>query len=62
MFIEMIPIKETRDYVEHVLSNYWIYRMRDKKQTQTLDILAQGQWPSYLEAREIEEYEIALKP
>lgn len=62
MFIEMIPIKETRDYVEHVLSNYWIYRLRDKKQTQTLDILAQGQWPSYLEAREIEEYEIALQP
>ena len=62
MFIEMIPIKETRDYVEHVLSNYWIYRMREGQATKTLDILAQGQWPTYLEMKELEEYEIAFKP
>lgn len=62
MFIEMIPVKETRDYVEHVLSNYWIYRMREGKQTNTLDVLAQGQWPTYLELQKLEEYEVALSP
>lgn len=60
MFIEMIPVKETRDYVEHVLSNYWIYRLRENQDTQTLDILAQGQWPSYLELQKLEEYDIAV--
>lgn len=59
LFIELIPVAETRGYVEHVLSNYWIYRLRDKKQTESLDVLAQGQWPSYLELRRMEEYEIA---
>ena len=53
---------ETRAYVEHVLSNYWIYRLRDKKQTESLDVLAQGQWPSYLELRAMEEYKIAYQP
>ncbi len=61
-FIEMIPVAETRAYVEHVLSNYWIYRLRDKKQTESLDVLAQGQWPSYLELRAMEEYKIAYQP
>ncbi|MFP4313440.1 MAG: lytic transglycosylase domain-containing protein [Alphaproteobacteria bacterium] len=60
MFIEMIPVKETRDYVEHVLSNFWIYRLRDDKETHTLDILAQGQWPSYLELQKFEEYDVAI--
>lgn len=59
LFIEMIPVAETRGYVEHVLSNYWIYRLRDSKRTESLDVLAQGQWPSYLELRASEEYKIA---
>jgi hypothetical protein len=59
LFIEMIPVAETRGYVEHVLSNYWIYRLRDNKRTESLDVLAQGQWPSYLELRSTEEYKIA---
>ena len=59
LFIEMIPVAETRGYVEHVLSNYWIYRLRDNKRTESLDVLAQGQWPSYLELRATEEYKIA---
>lgn len=59
LFIEMIPVGETRGYVEHVLSNYWIYRLRDNKRTESLDVLAQGQWPSYLELRATEEYKIA---
>lgn len=61
IFVEMIPVKETRDYVEHVLSNYWIYRLRDDKNTNTLDILAQGKWPSYLELQKVREYDIAIR-
>ena len=25
-YVENIPYQETRDYVKHVLQNYWIYR------------------------------------
>lgn len=42
LFIEMIPYKETRAYVERVLSNYWIYQMRLGEDTPTLDAIASG--------------------
>ncbi|MFK7840023.1 MAG: lytic transglycosylase domain-containing protein [Bdellovibrionales bacterium] len=42
LFIELIPSGETRSYVEHVLSNYWIYRMRAKEPTPTLDSVVAG--------------------
>lgn len=42
LFIEMLPYKETRAYVERVLSNYWIYQMRLNHPTPTLDLIAAG--------------------
>ena len=42
MFIELMPSAETRAYVERVLSNYWIYRLREDLPTPTLDALAAG--------------------
>ncbi len=42
MFIELIPSAQTRAYVERVLSNYWIYRLRESAPTPTLDALASG--------------------
>lgn len=42
MFVELIPSAETRAYVERVLSNYWIYRLREELPTPTLDALAAG--------------------
>jgi len=42
LFIELMPSGETRSYVEHVLSNYWIYRMREKQPTPTLDAVVAG--------------------
>lgn len=60
LFIEMLPVSETRSYVERVLSSYWIYRLRDGKQTATLDLLAQGQWPTYQDMKNAEEFQIAL--
>lgn len=47
LFIEMVPIAETRAYVERVLSSYWIYQMREGLETVTLDAVVQGQWPEY---------------
>jgi soluble lytic murein transglycosylase-like protein len=48
LFIEAIPARETRQFTEHVLSNYWIYRHRMGKDTPTLRALASGQWPIFM--------------
>jgi soluble lytic murein transglycosylase len=48
LFIESIPLAETRNYVEHVLSNYWIYRLREDLPTPTLDAVASGKQPRYV--------------
>lgn len=47
LFIETIPYAETRAFVERVLSNYWIYRMRLQQETPSLDAVVQGQWARY---------------
>jgi soluble lytic murein transglycosylase len=48
MFIESIPSRESRGYVERVLSNLWIYRMRLGQPTPSLDAVAAGDWPTYM--------------
>jgi soluble lytic murein transglycosylase len=47
LYIESIPLPETRDYVEHVLRNYWLYQLRGGKALPTLTALAEGRWPSF---------------
>lgn len=47
MFIESIPFAETRLYVERVLTNIWMYRIRLDQPAPSLDRLAAGQWPDY---------------
>lgn len=42
LFIELMPSSETRAYVERVLSNYWIYRLRNRQDTPTLDAVVAG--------------------
>jgi soluble lytic murein transglycosylase len=46
-FIELIPSSETRAYVERVLANFWIYRLKDGQPTPTLDSLATGKIAKY---------------
>jgi soluble lytic murein transglycosylase len=46
-FIESIPVRETRNFIEHVLSNLWIYRNRLGQKTPSLDAVAAGEWPQY---------------
>jgi len=48
LFIESIPARETRNYIEHVVSNLWIYRMRMNQAARSLDTIAMGAWPMYI--------------
>ena len=47
LFIESIPARETRDYVEKVLTNYWIYRDRLGQPRPSLRDVVAGNWPVY---------------
>lgn len=46
-FIESLPSKETRAFVERVLTNLWIYRNRFGQPSPSLDAIAAGDWPQY---------------
>jgi soluble lytic murein transglycosylase-like protein len=54
LFIEAIPIDETRAYIPRVLAYTWIYAARMHLPTPSLDELAAGGWPRYhpLETRQ----------
>lgn len=47
LFIESIPFRETRGYVEIVLRNYWMYELRDGRKSQSMDAMARGLWPKF---------------
>lgn len=46
-FIESIPSRETRLFIERVMANLWMYRSRFGQEAPSLDLLAAGQWPTY---------------
>jgi soluble lytic murein transglycosylase-like protein len=48
LFIESIPMAETRSFVEHVMANYWIYRARLDQEAPSLDAVAEGRWAEYV--------------
>lgn len=45
LFIEVIPSRETRIYIERVMANYWMYEARFGRKHKSLDALLKGQWP-----------------
>lgn len=47
IFIESLPSRETRLFIERVLTNLWIYRKRLGQPAPSLQSLAAGEWPSY---------------
>ena len=47
LFIESIPFTETRKYVKHVMSNWWMYQDRYNSKDQGLGMLAQNSWPIF---------------
>lgn len=48
LFIETIPVAETRAFVERVMTNYWLYQNRFGRPTPSLDAVAEGKWPIYI--------------
>jgi soluble lytic murein transglycosylase len=48
MFIESIPARETRIFIERVLSNLWMYRERLGEPAPSLNALAAGERPVYI--------------
>jgi soluble lytic murein transglycosylase-like protein len=48
IFIESIPVRETRLFVQRVFENLWIYRARLDQPAPSLDALASGLWPTYV--------------
>lgn len=45
LFIESIPFKETRDYVQKVMANLWVYESRLGQHGGSLTQLAHNRWP-----------------
>ncbi len=48
LFIESIRSRETRNFVERVLTNFWTYRLRLGQATPSLAATAAGEWPIYI--------------
>ncbi len=48
LFIESIPSRETRIFIERVFANLWIYRNRLEQKAPSLDAIAAGEWPVYI--------------
>ncbi len=48
LFIESIPAKETRAFVERIMVNYWIYRALMNQSLTSLDAVANGTFPMYV--------------
>ncbi len=47
LFIESIPSRETRSFVERIMVNYWVYRSLLDENLNSMDQLIHGQWPLY---------------
>jgi soluble lytic murein transglycosylase len=47
LFVESIPVAETRYYVKHLMEYHWMYRRRMGQDAKSLDETARGQWPIY---------------
>jgi soluble lytic murein transglycosylase len=47
LYIASIPLNETRDFVQRVLANYWMYQIRLGQPTPSLEQIAAHDWPRY---------------
>ena len=47
MFLESLPSKETRSFIERILVNYWVYRDLMNEPLDSLDAVVTGNWPIY---------------
>ncbi len=47
LFIESMPVSETRAYVKRMMTYHWMYRRRMGRDAKSLDDTASGGWPLY---------------
>ncbi len=47
LFIESIPVPETRKYIKRVMTFYWLYSRRAGQNAPSLQDAAEGKWPIY---------------
>lgn len=47
LFIESIPVPETRNYIKRVMTFYWLYARRAGQNAPSLEDTAEGKWPIY---------------
>jgi hypothetical protein len=47
LFIESIPMPETRKYIKRVMTFYWLYARRAGQSATSLQDTAEGKWPIY---------------
>lgn len=47
LWLESIPFDETRDYVEKIMFNYWVYQQRLNVPRTSLREMAQNRWPRW---------------
>jgi soluble lytic murein transglycosylase-like protein len=47
LFVESIPVFETRSYVKRLMLYHWLYRRRFSEDAPSLDQTARGRWPIY---------------
>ena len=45
LFVESLPIRETRSYVRKVLGNLWAYQAEERETSPSLRALAENRWP-----------------
>jgi soluble lytic murein transglycosylase len=48
LFIESIRSRETRNFIERVMTNFWVYRLRMGQDVSSLSAVAAGEWPVYI--------------
>ena len=47
LFMESIPSRETRWFIEKVLTKYWIYKNKNGERSLSLELLSKGENPIY---------------
>ncbi len=48
LYLESVPVAESRLYVKKILANLWAYRIRLGQDTPSLEALAANRWPEYV--------------
>ncbi len=49
LYLESVPVRESRVYVKKVLTNLWAYRIRLGQPVPSLAALAENRWPVYVD-------------